>query len=116
MGAPEDDMILTPSEQLQASFGFLAAAAQMRVHDAVRPAWRPVDWLLRVPSRTNAFIATAVGTQAVYIVGDGGLGALATEIWEPCGVAGAGMYGLSRWLRRVRGIELATVDRESADQ
>ncbi|MEV5813448.1 hypothetical protein [Streptomyces mutabilis] len=91
MGAPENDIILTPSEQLQASFGFLAAAVQMRVHDAVRPAWCPVDWLLRVPSRTNAFITAAVGTQAVYIVGDGGLGALATEIWEPCGIAGAGL-------------------------
>ncbi|MER5212993.1 hypothetical protein ABT063_21055 [Streptomyces sp. NPDC002838] len=58
-------------------------------------------------SRTNGFIAAVVGTQAVYIVDDGGIPALVTEIWEPCGILGAGLYVLARWLRRVRGIELA---------
>ncbi|MGW3105214.1 hypothetical protein [Streptomyces sp. NPDC001100] len=115
-GAPEDGITFSPQRQILLAFGFLAAAVRMRARDAVRPAWRPVDWLLRAPSRTNAFITTAVGTQAVYIVGDGGLGALATEIWEPCGIAGASLYALSRWLRRIRGIELATVERESADE
>ncbi|WP_307677742.1 hypothetical protein [Streptomyces sp. V4I2] len=67
-----------------------------------------MDWLLSKDSRTNGFIATVVGAQAIYIVDDGGLPALVTEIWEPCGILGAGLYVLARWLRRVRGIELAT--------
>ncbi|MGW6471109.1 hypothetical protein [Streptomyces nigra] len=49
-----------------------------------------------------------VGAQAIYIVDDGGIPALVTEIWEPCGIFGAGLYVLARWLRGVRGIELAT--------
>jgi hypothetical protein len=77
--------------------------------------WRPVDWVLSVPNRTNSFIAATVGAQAIYIVGDAGLSAVATEIWEPCGIAGAGLYALSRWLRRVRGIELSTPHREATD-
>ncbi|MDT0387855.1 hypothetical protein [Streptomyces dubilierae] len=86
---------------------FLWAALRMRVRDVTRPAWRPVDWLLTSNSRTNAFITAAVGAQAIYIVDDGGLTALATEIWEPCGIAGASLYALTRWLRRMRGIEPA---------
>ncbi|MDQ1049134.1 hypothetical protein QFZ76_007370 [Streptomyces sp. V4I2] len=80
----------------------------MRLHDLAAPLWHPVDWLLSKDSRTNGFIATVVGAQAIYIVDDGGLPALVTEIWEPCGILGAGLYVLARWLRRVRGIELAT--------
>ncbi|MFD3840239.1 hypothetical protein ACFWWC_28900 [Streptomyces sp. NPDC058642] len=115
-GAPESSIVFSDRRRLSLALGFIGAALRMRAHDVVRPAWRPVDWLLSVPSRTNAFITATVGTQAVYIVGDGGLGALATEIWEPCGIAGASLYALSRWLRRVRGIELATVESESADE
>ncbi|MER5912302.1 hypothetical protein ABT124_17860 [Streptomyces sp. NPDC001982] len=96
--------------------GFLLAAVRMRSHDVVRPAWRPVDWLLHVQSRTNSFITAVVGAQAIYIVGDGGLGALVTEVWEPCGAAGGSLFLLARWLRRVRGIELATPEREAADE
>ncbi|MEU8717768.1 hypothetical protein [Streptomyces sp. NPDC048663] len=60
-----------------------------------------------MPSRTNAFIATAVGSQAIFIVGDDGLAALLTQVWEPCGIAGASLFALARRLRRVRGIEVA---------
>jgi hypothetical protein len=88
--------------------GFLTAAARMRVRDLCRPAWRPVDWLLRVPSRTNTFISAVVGAQAVYIVGAGGLASLVVDVWEPCGIAGTSMFVLARWLRRVRGIELSS--------
>ncbi|MFC5244154.1 MULTISPECIES: hypothetical protein [Streptomyces] len=75
-----------------------------------------MDWLLRTPARSNAFITAAVGAQAIYIVGDDGLSALVTEVWEPCGIAGAALYALSRWLRRVRGIELAAAEREPVDE
>ncbi|MGE6733023.1 hypothetical protein ACQKIP_19380, partial [Streptomyces sp. NPDC059900] len=65
-----------------------------------------------IEQRTNTLIALVVGAQAVYIVGDDGLAALVTEIWEPCGILGGAMYVLARWLRRVRGIELTAVRSE----
>ncbi|MER5933531.1 hypothetical protein [Streptomyces sp. NPDC002054] len=108
-GEPENDVVLSSRRRMAYALGFLWAAVRLRVHDLTRPCWRPVDWLLAVESRTNRFIALAVGGQAVYIVGSGGIPALVTEIWEPCGLFGGGLYVLSRWLRRVRGIELATV-------
>jgi hypothetical protein len=77
--------------------------------------WRPVDWLLSASSRTNASIAAVVGTQTIYIVGDGGLSALVTDVWEPCGISGAALFALARWLRRLRGIELAAREHEGAD-
>ncbi|MEU8028814.1 hypothetical protein AB0C13_09230 [Streptomyces sp. NPDC049099] len=106
-GDPEGGVALRPNQQRMLAAGFVLAACRLRVRDNVRPLWRPVDWLLRVPSRTNAFITAVVGGQAVFIVGDDGLAALLTDVWEPCGVAGASLFGLARWLRRVRGVELA---------
>lgn len=114
-GVPEEGIVLAPRQQLGAAFGFLVAAVRYRLSDLLGGLWRPVDWLLRTPHRSNAFITAAVGAQAVYIVGDDGLAALVTEVWEPCGIAGASLFALTRWLRRVRGIELATPDREPAD-
>ncbi|MFE5858306.1 hypothetical protein ACFQ61_34445 [Streptomyces sp. NPDC056500] len=111
-GAPEDGITLSPSEKLRCSTGFLIAAARYRLHDMTAPLWRPIDWLLATGRRT---IASIVGAQALYIVGDGGLPALVTEIWEPCGIAGAALFTLSRWLRRVRGAELATRAEDRAD-
>ena len=115
-GSPEDGLTFSPCRQVVLALGFLVAAVRMRLHDAVRPMWRPVDWMLGTASRTNGLIATGVGAQAIYIVGDGGLPALVTEVWEPCGIAGAALYALSRWLRGVRGIESATTEREPADE
>lgn len=106
----------TRREQLALALGFLLAALRMRVRDGVRPFWQPVDWLLRVQPRTNAFITMVVGCQAVFIVGDDGLSALLTEAWEPCGIAGGSLFAVARWLRRIRGIELATPVRESTDE
>ncbi|MFF7044919.1 hypothetical protein [Streptomyces massasporeus] len=114
-GDPEVNTTLTPRQQRMFAFGFVLAAIRLRVGDSVRPLWWPVDWFLRAPSRTNAFIAMVVGGQAIFIVGDDGLTALLTEVWEPCGIAGASLFALARWLRRVRGIELATSERERAD-
>jgi hypothetical protein len=104
----DPDVSLPPAEQQRLARGFVLAALKMRLHDLVAPLWYPVDWLLSKDSRTNGFIAAVVGAQAIYIVDDDGISALVTEIWEPCGILGAGLYVLARWLRRVRGIELAT--------
>lgn len=113
-GDPEMNAALEPGQQRALAIGFVFAAIRLRARDGARPLWRPVDWLLRVPSRTNAFIAATVGSQAIYIVGDDGLDALLTQVWEPCGIAGASLFALTRWLRRVRGIEVAP-DRGRAD-
>ncbi|MFH9136052.1 hypothetical protein [Streptomyces sp. NPDC017524] len=110
-GDAELGVALTRGQQRMLVIGFVFAAIRLRARDGARPLWWPVDWLLRAPSRTNAFITVAVGAQAIYIVGDGGLAALATDVWEPCGIAGASLFVLTRWLRRVRGIELVATGR-----
>ncbi|MFF3398267.1 hypothetical protein ACFYW6_07110 [Streptomyces sp. NPDC002659] len=106
-GDPENGLALTPREQRHLAAGFVMAALRMRAHDLLGGLWRPVDWLLVVETRTQGLIAAVVGAQAIYIVRDGGLSALVTEVWEPCAILGGGLYVLTRWLRRVRGIELA---------
>ncbi|WP_225796320.1 hypothetical protein [Streptomyces aculeolatus] len=100
------------AEQQYLARGFVLAALRMRLHDLATPLLRPVDWLLSKESRTNCFITLIVGAQAIYIVGDGGIPALVTEIWEPCGVLGGALYVLARWMRAVRGIELAAARRD----
>ncbi|MGG8410472.1 hypothetical protein ACM614_29920 [Streptomyces sp. 12297] len=114
-GDPETGLVLRPSRRLGYALGFLWAAIRLRLRDLTAPLWLPVDWLLSEEARTNRFIALAVGGQAVYIVGDGGLPALFTEVWEPCTLFGAGLYILARWLRRVRGIELASARSDSSE-
>ena len=61
----------SPGRQPVLALGFMLAALRIPIRDLVRPAWRPVDWLLRTPSRTNAFTGV-VGVQAIYIVGHDG--------------------------------------------
>ncbi|WP_446039755.1 hypothetical protein [Streptomyces sp. SID1121] len=106
-GDPENGVVLSSRQRRRYAFGFLVAALRLRLADVARPCWRPVDWLLGKEARTQGFIALVVGAQATYIVGRGGLIALVTEVWEPCGILGAALYVLTRWLRRVRGGELA---------
>lgn len=108
-GDPDHGIVLTPRQQRRYAAGFALAAIRFRLHDCVQPLWHPIDWLLSKDSRTNGCIASIVGVQAIYIVGHGGIPALVTEVWEPCGALGAGLYILARWLRRVRGIELAAI-------
>ncbi|MFI9780395.1 hypothetical protein ACIHCV_37900 [Streptomyces sp. NPDC051956] len=115
-GDPENGIVLSPTRRARYALGCLWAAARMRLHDLAGPLWLPVDWLLSNESRTNRFIAMAVGGQAVYVVGTGGIPALVTEVWEPCALFGGGLYILARWLRRVRGIELATPHGDSSEE
>ncbi|MEU8932370.1 hypothetical protein AB0D30_21070 [Streptomyces sp. NPDC048409] len=115
-GSPENGLALAPMRQRLMAIGFLVAALRMRMRDMARPAWRPVDWLLGTANRTNGLIAYAVGAQAVYIVGHEGVSALATGAAEPCAFTAGALYALARWLRKVRGIELASPTRESVDE
>jgi hypothetical protein len=117
VGLPEEGYAPSPREQVRLAAGFVLAALRLRLLDLARPCWRPIDWVLRKETRTQAFIAVLVGAQAVYIVGNGGIAALMTEVWEPCGGAALALYALSRWLRRLRGIELSSSERrETVDE
>ncbi|MGW3152794.1 hypothetical protein [Streptomyces sp. NPDC001089] len=115
-GFPEDDNPPSAEAQHQLVIGFLRASIQMRLRDVARPAWRPIDWLLSTSARTSGLITGIVGAQAIYIVGHQGLGALVTDVWEPCAVAGASLYALACWLRRVRGIAVEPSGRRAADE
>lgn len=108
LGDPEHGIHVSSQRKFVLLSGFLLAALRMRAHDALGALWRPIDWLISTDQRVNTSIAMIVGGQAIYIVGDGGFQALMTEIWEPCGILGGGLYILARHLRRRRGIELAT--------
>lgn len=103
-GFPEDGVVFTTRRQLLLALGFFFAAVRMRASDVARPAWRPVDWLLGTSSRTNAFLTSVVGTQAIYIVGTVVLvhlwprsGNLAASLVHRCLLwrAGSAAYGAS---------------------
>ncbi|MEU1778013.1 MULTISPECIES: hypothetical protein [Streptomyces] len=106
-GDPENGLPLSKHRALAYAAGFVWAALRLRARDVTAPFWIPVDWVLATEKRTNAFIATVVGVQAVLVVGHDGVAALVTDIWKPCGTLGSALYVFTRWLRRVRGIELA---------
>ncbi|MFD9068303.1 hypothetical protein ACFVZ3_43100 [Kitasatospora purpeofusca] len=112
-GAPEDGLTLNGRRRMVLALGFVVAALRLRLHDLSRPVWAPVDWILSAPSRVRTAITALVGTQAVYIDATGGLHELLTDGVQACGVTGAGLYGLSRWLLRVRAVELASRTRET---
>jgi hypothetical protein len=72
-----------------------------------------VDWLLTSESRTRTLIALAVGAQVVYVAKHDGLHGLITEGWGWCGGCAVALHIFFRWLRKVRGIELAVTDEDS---
>lgn len=115
-GDPDQGVVLSRKRRTRYAVGFLLAAVRLRIHDLTGPLWLPVDWILTTESRTNSCIAAVIGAQAVFIVGTGGIPALITEVWEPCGILGGCLYVLARWLRRRRGIELAAAPSDGNDQ
>ncbi|WP_435601331.1 hypothetical protein [Streptomyces sp. C10-9-1] len=115
LGPPERESGPSLGQQRRLAAGFLLAALRMRAHDATRGLWRPVDWVLADDGRLRVSVTSVVGAQAIYIVGDGGLDALVTEIWEPCGILGGSLYLLARFLRTRRGIQIAEHDRQDPE-
>ncbi|WP_217178101.1 hypothetical protein [Streptomyces sp. AC495_CC817] len=113
-GDPGNGIVLSSSRRARYALGFLWAALRMRLRDVVAPVWLPVDWLLSKESRTNGLITAVVGTQAVYIQHADGLHTLLTEGWGWCAGCGIALRLLVGWLRRIRGIELASA-RENAE-
>ncbi|WP_331720528.1 hypothetical protein OG851_42940 (plasmid) [Streptomyces sp. NBC_00161] len=107
-GDPEGGYVLTPRQQRQHARGFLYAAVRLRLHDLSRPLWHPLDWTLSSESRTNSLHAMAVGAHIVYIQWHDGLHTLLTEGWSWVGGCALAVGVGLRWLRKARGIELAT--------
>ncbi|MER5298943.1 hypothetical protein ABT039_05700 [Streptomyces lasiicapitis] len=107
-GDPAAGVVVTSRRQFALALGFLIAAARMRARDAAAPFWRPVDWVLSADRRTEAFIALPPGLLAIYIEHHDGLHVLLTEGWGWVGGCGVATYWLTRWTRRLRGIELAS--------
>jgi hypothetical protein len=106
-GDPASGDALTERQRRHMAVGFLIAAFRMRAADVTRPVWRRVDWLLSREERTNALITAAAGGLAIYFAVTDGVHALITADWQSCAGLGAGLFVLARWLRRIRGIELA---------
>ncbi|MEU9454598.1 hypothetical protein [Streptomyces sp. NPDC048277] len=113
-GDPENGVVLSPRRRMRYATGFLWAALRMRFHDLAAPLWTPVDWLLSAESRTRGVIALTVGTQVVYVEYQDGFHALVTEGWGWCAGCGVALRMFVGWLRRIRGIELAST-RSDAD-
>lgn len=115
-GDPDSGIVLSPRRRMRYAIGFLWAAVRMRVRDLVAPLWVPVDWLLSVESRTRGTIAFGVGAQVVFIQYEDGLHALVTEGWGWCAGCGVALRLFVGWLRRIRGIELASAPGDSRDR
>jgi hypothetical protein len=114
-GDPGNGIVLSRRRRLHYALGFLWAALRMRLRDLTAPLWTPVDWLLSVETRTHGLITLAVGAQVVYVEYEDGFHALVTEGWGWCAGCGITLRLLVGWLRRIRGIELASAHSDSND-
>lgn len=112
-GRPEDGVSLTSWQQRRYALGFLVAAVRFFLRDGFGYLWSPVDWTLATRNRREAFIGVPPALLAIYVANHDGVHALLTEGWGWVGGCGAAMFGLVRWLQRVRGIEMA--DGSSSD-
>lgn len=114
-GDPEHGVTLSPLRRQYYALGFVCAAVRMRLHDLLGGAWKPVDWTISTKQRSNFFIAFCVGLQVIWISKHDGLYTLCTDGLEWTGGFGVLLRLLVGRLRKVRGIELAAVDRPDAD-
>ncbi|MFI6249031.1 hypothetical protein [Streptomyces sp. NPDC051016] len=115
-GAPEEGLTLTRWQQVWHASGFVIAAIRMRGSTLTAPLWKPTDWLLASDSRIRTTTTLAVGAQVIYIARKDGLHGLITEGWGWCGACAVTLTIFFRWLRKVRGIELAVPDSSSNEQ
>ncbi|MFJ5027136.1 hypothetical protein ACIQB5_03375 [Streptomyces sp. NPDC088560] len=112
-GAPEEGLTMGRWQQVGHAAGFVIAAVRMRGRAVSAPLWRPVDWLLVSESRTRTVTTLAVGAQVVYIQKQDGLHGLLTDGWGWCAGCALALTAFFRWLRRLRGVELAGSDGNS---
>lgn len=113
--AGEDGRGLPAHRRFVLVAGFLLAALRMRARDLLGFLWSPVDWLLSTEARSNGANTMVVGSLVVYIQATDGVHTLLTEGWAWCAGCGVAVRMLIAWLRRVRGVELATAARSSGD-
>jgi hypothetical protein len=111
IGAPEEGLAMGRLQRLRHATGFVIAALRMRARTIWAPVWKPLDWLLASESRTRSTTTLMVGAQAITIEAKSGLYVLITEGWGWCGGCAVALTLLFRWLRGVRGVELATAQR-----
>lgn len=114
-GAPEEGLTLSRWQQVWHASGFMIAAVRIRSHAISAPLWRPIDWVLACESRTRTSITLAVGVQVIYIQKHDGFYSLVTEGWGWCGGCAVALHFFAKWLRKVRGIELAVASHNSDD-
>jgi hypothetical protein len=115
VGAPEEGLEMGRWQQICHAMGFVTAAARMRSRALAEPMWKPIDWLLATEPRTRTTTALAVGAQIIVIDVKSGLYVLITEGWGWCAGCAVAVHLLFRWLRGVRGVELATVEHSERD-
>ncbi|WP_331731528.1 hypothetical protein [Kitasatospora sp. NBC_01300] len=104
-GDPASGLVPSSRQRRALAAGFLVAAVRLRLHDTMEVLWKPADWVLTTSSRTTGAVVTATGALALYIDATGGLHQLLTTGVQACSVTAPSLYGLARWVRRVRGIE-----------
>ncbi|WP_158778680.1 hypothetical protein [Streptomyces cellulosae] len=110
IGAPEDDLVLSPQRRLAHARGLVYASVRIRAGALIQPLWRPVDWLLASSKRVDTVIAVIVGAMAIYLSRN--LHELLVEASGPCALAITLLKTGAARLRRVRGVEL--IGREQA--
>ncbi len=115
-GVPEEGITLTRWQQVCHATGFLVAAVKIRGAALAGPLWRPVDWLLSVESRSTAVTVAVVGMQIIYIQRHDGLYKLLTEGWGWCAGCAVALHFFFRWLRKIRGIELAVSGQDASER
>ncbi|MEV5449972.1 hypothetical protein [Streptomyces sp. NPDC052535] len=116
IGVPEEGLTLTGWTRVRHSVGFVRAALRMRSRVALAVLWRPIDWLLATESRTSTLIALTVGAQVIYIHKHDGLYKLLTEGWGWCAGCAVALHFFFRWLRKIRGIELAVSGQDASER
>ncbi|MFF5980874.1 hypothetical protein ACFY78_18715 [Streptomyces olindensis] len=109
-GDPDLRQVLTRSQRTRMVVGFFWSAIRFRLHDLMKPAFGPIDWLLRTRNRREAVVAFAVGDHVIYIVWHDGLHILLTYGWTWTAGSGVAAWALLNWLGKRRGIELASDD------
>lgn len=111
-GDPEGGVNLTARQRKRLAAGFLRAAIRMRLRDLARPFWVPIDWLVATRPRTNAATTALVGAVMLYVQAYGGFLTVVTDL-PGFAILWTGVRLLARWLRSIRGIEIAAAKNDS---
>ncbi|MFD9459093.1 hypothetical protein ACFWBC_39285 [Streptomyces sp. NPDC059985] len=101
-GMPESGYSLSPGRRFMYAGGLVWAAIKLRLSGVMRP----VDWILATQQRADVLTAVVVGAVVLYLGRD--LHGMLVDALSTSLIVFAGMRSGIAWLRRVRGIELAS--------